>query len=69
MKVNRALSQGMKEEVGVAEAEAFEASALTIEGALEAVKAATDGVNNAVLTACYQVNQQTWQWTQAWTWM
>jgi len=43
---------GMKEEVGVAEAEAFEASASTaIEGALDAVKSATDGVNNAVLTA------------------
>ena len=43
---------GMKEEVGVAEAEAFEASAsAAIEGALEAVKSATDGVNNAVLTA------------------
>lgn len=46
------ITQGMKEEVGVAEAEAFEASAsASIEGALEAVKAATDGVNNAVLTA------------------
>ena len=42
----------MKEEVGVAEAEAFESSApAAIEGALEAVKNATDGVNNAVLTA------------------
>jgi len=46
------ITQGMKEEVGVAEAEAFEASAsASIESALEAVKAATDGVNNAVLTA------------------
>lgn len=46
------ITQGMKEEVGVAEAEAFEASAsASIESALEAVKSATDGVNNAVLTA------------------
>jgi hypothetical protein len=42
----------MKEEVGTAEAEAFEAAVeAAISGALEAVKGANEQVNNAVLTA------------------
>jgi hypothetical protein len=46
------ITNAMKEEVGVAEAEAFNASAeAAIASALEAVKAANEGVNNAVLTA------------------
>ena len=46
------ITNAMKEEVGQAEAEAFNAAAeAAIAGALEAVKAANEGVNNAVLAA------------------
>ena len=46
------ITNAMKEEVGLAEAEAFEAAANTaIGGALEAVKAANEQVSNAVLAA------------------
>lgn len=46
------ITNAMKEEVGTAEAEAFNAAAESaIASALEAVKAANEGVNNAVLTA------------------
>jgi len=46
------ITNAMKEEVGIAEAEAFNAAAeAAIGGALEAVKAANDGVNNALLAA------------------
>lgn len=46
------ITSAMKEEVGLAEAEAFEAAAnAAIGGALEAVKAANEQVGNAVLAA------------------
>jgi len=46
------ITNAMKEEVGTAEAEAFNTAAeAAISGALEAVKSATEGVNNAVLAA------------------
>jgi hypothetical protein len=46
------ITNAMKEEIGVAEAEAFNASAeAAIGSALDAVKAANDQVSNAVLTA------------------
>ena len=46
------ITNAMKEEVGQAEAEAFNAAAeAAISSALEAVKAANEGVNNAVLAA------------------
>lgn len=46
------ITNAMKEEVGTAEAEAFsQAAEAAISGALEAVKAANEGVNNAVLAA------------------
>ena len=46
------ITNAMKEEVGMAEADAFEAAAeAAIGSALEAVKAANEQVNNAVLTA------------------
>lgn len=46
------ITNAMKEEVGLAEAEAFEAAAsAAIGGALDAVKAANEGVSNAVLAA------------------
>lgn len=46
------ITNAMKEEVGPAEAEAFsQAAEAAISGALEAVKAANEGVNNAVLAA------------------
>jgi hypothetical protein len=46
------ITNAMKEEVGTAEAEAFNAAAeQAIAGALEAVKAANEGVSNAVLAA------------------
>jgi hypothetical protein len=46
------ITNAMKEEVGVAEAEAFEqATEAALGSALEAVKAANEGVNNAVLAA------------------
>lgn len=46
------ITNAMKEEVGIAEAEAFEATAeAAISGALDAVKSANEQVNNAVLAA------------------
>ena len=46
------ITNAMKEEVGTAEAEAFNAAAeAAISSALEAVKAANEGVSNAVLAA------------------
>lgn len=46
------ITNAMKEEVGVAEAEAFSASAeAAIQGALDAVKSANDDVTNAVAVA------------------
>jgi hypothetical protein len=46
------ITNAMKEQVGTAEAEAFNTAAeAAIAGALEAVKSANDQVNNAVLTA------------------
>lgn len=46
------IHSAMKEEVGTAEADAFNASAeAAISGALEAVKSAKEGVDNALLTA------------------
>ena len=46
------ITNAMKEEVGMAEADAFEAAAeAAIGSALEAVKSANEQVNNAVLTA------------------
>ena len=46
------ITNAMKEEVGTAEAEAFNSAAeAAISGALEAVKAANEGVSNAVLAA------------------
>lgn len=46
------ITNAMKEEVGTAEAEAFNSAAETaIASALDAVKAANEGVNNAVLAA------------------
>lgn len=46
------ITNAMKDEVGTAEADAFNAAAETaISGALEAVKAANEAVNNAVLAA------------------
>lgn len=46
------ITNAMKEEVGTAEAEAFsQAAEAAISGALEAVKSANEGVNNAVLAA------------------
>jgi hypothetical protein len=46
------ITNAMKEEIGLAEAEAFNAAAeQAIGGALEAVKAANDGVNNALMVA------------------
>lgn len=46
------ITNAMKEEVGTAEAEAFNTAAESaISGALEAVKAANEGVSNAVLAA------------------
>ena len=46
------ITNAMKEEVGMAEAEAFSASAeMAIGSALDAVKSANDQVNNAVLVA------------------
>lgn len=46
------ITNAMKEELGTAEAEAFASTAETaIAGALEAVKSANEGVNNAVLAA------------------
>lgn len=46
------ITNAMKEEIGSSEAEAFGAAAeQAIASALEAVKAANEGVNNAVLTA------------------
>ena len=46
------IHSAMKEEVGTAEADAFNASAeAAIAGALEAVKGAKEGVDNALLTA------------------
>ena len=46
------ITNAMKEEIGLAEAEAFNAAAeAAIGGALEAVKSANDGVNNALMVA------------------
>ena len=46
------ITNAMKEELGLAEAEAFNAAAeAAIGGALEAVKSANDGVNNALMVA------------------
>lgn len=46
------ITNAMKEELGTAEAEAFSSTAeLAIAAALEAVKSANEGVNNAVLAA------------------
>ena len=46
------ITNAMKEEIGLAEAEAFNMAAeAAIGGALEAVKSANDGVNNALMVA------------------
>ena len=53
------IHNAMKEQVGIAEADAFNASAeQSISAALEAVKAANEGVNNALLVAQGQAPAQ-----------